>query len=393
MRPTAHPHAPARVLLVIDELDIGGTEQQILELVRSLPRERYVPIVCCFRHGRKAEEIQALGVRVVHLPKRSRVDLRLVLALFRLMRAERIDIVHTFLIGANLWGRLAAVLAGVPTIVASERNVDIWEEPMKRHLGRLLARVTQRIVANAEAVRCYLVSRGLDPRRVVTIRNGVDAERFETSLDVAALRRSLGVTPDDVLAAVVARLEPQKGHDTVIEAAAALKERWPQLRFLFVGGGSREAELPALVDRRGLRDRILFTGFRTDSADIMRAADLSVLVSTKEGLSNTLLESLAAGRPVIASRVGGNPEVVSRDVGFLVPPRDPQALAEALSAALTDPAAVARMGAAGRELVRRDFSVQRMVAETAALYDVLEPSRAMSPLPACPEQHQAPRLC
>jgi glycosyltransferase involved in cell wall biosynthesis len=182
-----------------------------------------------------------------------------------------------------------------------------------------------------------------------------------------------------VLAAVVARLEPQKGHDTVIEAAAALKERWPRLRFLFVGGGSREAELPALVDRRGLRDRILFTGFRTDSADLIRAADLSVLVSTKEGLSNTLLESLAAGRPVIASRVGGNPEVVSPDVGFLIPPRDPRALADALSAALVDPTAVARMGSAGRELVRRDFSVQRMVAETAALYDVLEPSRAMSP--------------
>jgi glycosyltransferase involved in cell wall biosynthesis len=374
-----HPRTPVRVLIVIDELDIGGTEQQILELVRALPRQRYVPIVCCFRHGQKAQEIEALGVRVVHLPKRSRIDLRLVLALYRLMRAERIDIVHTFLIGANLWGRFAAVLAGVPTIIASERNVDIWEEPTKRHLGRLLARVTQRIVANAEAVRDYLVSRGLDPRRVVTIRNGVDPGRFETALDVAALRRSLGVAPDDVLAAVVARLEPQKGHDTVIEAAAALRERWPQLRFLFVGGGSREAELPALVERRGLHDRILFTGFRTDSADLIRAADLSVLVSTKEGLSNTLLESLAAGRPVIASRVGGNPEVVSPDVGFLIPPRDAQALAAALSAALADPAAVTRMGSAGRDLVRRDFSVQRMVAETIALYDALEPSRAMSP--------------
>jgi len=376
------PREPVRVLLIIDELDIGGTEQQILELVRALPRGRYVPIVCCFRHGRKAREIETLGVRVVHLPKRSRVDLRLVLALFRLMRAERIDIVHTFLIGANLWGRLAAIAAGVPTVIASERNVDIWEEPMKRHLGRLLARVTQRIVANAEAVRDYLVARGLDPHRVVTIRNGVDPGRFETPLDVGALRRSLGVAPDDVLAAVVARLEPQKGHDTVIAAAAALKERWPRLRFLFVGGGSREAELPALVARHGLRDRVLFTGFRNDSVDLIRAADLSVLVSTKEGLSNTLLESLAAGRPVIASTVGGNPEVVSPDVGLLVPPRDPRALADALSAVLGDPAAVARMGAAGRELVRRDFSVERMVAETTALYDALAPARAPSSLPA-----------
>jgi glycosyltransferase involved in cell wall biosynthesis len=376
------PTGPARVLLVIDELDIGGTEQQIVELVRSLPRERYVPIVCCFRPGRKAQEIASLGVRVVHVPKRSRVDPRLVVALARLMRAERIDIVHTFLIGANLWGRIAAVLAGVPAVIASERNVDIWEELLKRQLGRLLATVTHRIVANADAVRRYLISRGLDPRRVVTIHNGVELDRFERPLDTVALRRSLGVAPDDVLAAVVARLEPQKGHDTIIEAAAALRERWPRLRFLFVGGGSRETELPALVARRGLADRILFTGFRTDSPDLIRAADLSVLVSTKEGLSNTLLESLAAGRPVVASHVGGNPEVVSPEVGFLVPPRDPAALAQALTSLLADPAAAARMGAHGRERVRRDFSVQRMVSETAALYDAVEATRTVSAVAA-----------
>jgi glycosyltransferase involved in cell wall biosynthesis len=186
-----------------------------------------------------------------------------------------------------------------------------------------------------------------------------------------------------VLAAVVARLEPQKGHNTVVEAAARLRDRCPRLRFLFVGGGSRAADLPAMIEHKGLADRIVLTGFRTDSADLIRAADLSVLVSTREGLSNTLLESLAAARPVIASRVGGNPEVVSPDVGVLVPPQDSTALADALAALVADPAAMTRMGAAGRERVHREFSVNRMVAETVALYEALAQARALSAPAPC----------
>ena len=376
--------AKLRILLVIDELDVGGTEQQIVELVRCLPRTRYAPIVCCFRYGRKAAEIERLGTRVVHLKKRGRIDLGLVRDLVRLIRAERIDVVQTFLIGANLWGRLAALIARVPVVIASERNVDVWEEPLKRGLGRLLLALgTDRIVANAEAVRSYLIDRGAAPKRVVTIRNGVDMERFAGALDVASLRRSLRLAVDDQVAAVVARLEPQKGHAIVLEAVAQLRDRFPRLRYLFVGGGSAETAIRAEVARRGLEDRVLFTGFRTDSADLIRAADFSILVSTKEGLSNTLLESLAAGRPVIASRVGGNAEVVSSDVGLLVPPRDPAALAQAIAQLANDPTAAARMGEQGRERAAREFSVPRMAAETAALYEELGRARRLTATLEC----------
>jgi len=360
-----------RVLLVIDELDVGGTEQQIVELVRHLPRARWTPTVCCFRPGRKSAEIERLGVRVVQLPKRGTVDPRLVRDLIGLIRAERFDVVQTFLIGGNLWGRLAALVAGVPVVIASERNVDVWEEPAKRWLGLVLARVTDRIVANAEAVRDYLVRRGADPQKVVTIRNGVDVSRFAAPVDRDAIRGTLGLRPEHTVAAVVARLEPQKGQDVVIEVADRLCGRFPLLRWLLVGGGSAEPAFRAEVARRGVADRVLFTGFRTDSADLLRAADLSVLVSTKEGLSNTLLESLVAGLPVIASRVGGNAEVVAAGAGLLVPPRDADALAAAVELIAADPAAAARMGARGREHVRREFTVARMVEQTAALWDEL----------------------
>jgi glycosyltransferase involved in cell wall biosynthesis len=366
-----------RVLLIIDELDIGGTEQQLVELVRLLPRAAYEPLVCCFRYGRKAAEIERLGVRVVHLRKRGVVDLRLIWRLVRLMRRERVDVVQTYLIGGNLWGRIAALIARVPVLIASERNVDVWEDGVKRVLGRALARVTDRIVANAEAVRGYLIGRGADPTRVVTIRNGVDVGRFSGPFDRAALRRQLGFDPEDLVAAVVARLEPQKGHAVVLEAAAELRDRFPRLRYLFVGGGGAEPALRAEVERRGLAGRVVFTGFRTDAADLLRAADLSLLVSSKEGMSNTLLESLAAGRPVIASRVGGNAEVVTSEVGVLVPPGDAPALARALAVLLADPARLARMGERGRERARTEFPVTRMAFETAALYDDLLGRRAL----------------
>ena len=378
---------PMRVLLVIDELDVGGTEQQIVELVRHLPRARWTPVVCCYRPGRKAAEIERLGVRVVHLPKRGRLDPRFVWELIALMRAERFDVVQTFLIGGNLWGRLAALAAGVPVVIASERNVDVWEEPAKRWLGLALARVTDRIVANADAVRDYLVRRGADPRRVVTIRNGVDVARFATAVDRDRIRGTLGFGPEHTVAAIVARLEPQKGQDVVIEVASRLRERFPELRWLLVGGGSAEASLRAEVVRRDLADRVIFTGFRTDSADLLRAADLSVLVSTKEGLSNTLLESLVAGLPVVASRVGGNAEVVAGGAGLLVPPRDANALAHAVEMIAGDPAAAVRMGARGREHVRREFTVARMADQTAALWDELLglPARRATAQPAADE--------
>jgi len=140
---------PARLLFVIDELDVGGTEQQLLELVTRLDRQRYAPMVCCFRPGRVAREIETRGVPLVTLRKRAKVDPVLVLALARLMRRERVDLVQTYLFTANTWGRISARLAGVPVIVSSERNVDIWETPYKRLIGRWLDRWTQRTIANS----------------------------------------------------------------------------------------------------------------------------------------------------------------------------------------------------------------------------------------------------
>jgi len=359
-----------RILFVIDELDIGGTEQQILELVRGIDRNQFDPHVCCFRTGAKAKEIADLGVPVRHEPKVRKADPGLIVRLASFMKRERFDVVQTYLWTANTWARLAARLAGIRYVVASERNVDIWEEAYKRLLGRWLARSTDRIVANSEAVRRYLLERGgLSAEKVVTIYNGVNLDRFRTACDPAQRRWELGIPESAILAGCVARLEPAKDHATLLQAIALLGHRRPDLHLAIIGDGSQREPLARLASELGLRDRVHFTGFRTDSAEWLQSLDLSVLSSVKEGLSNTVIESMAAARPVVATAVGGNAEVIREgETGFLVPPRQPAELAEALARATESPEVMRRLGTAGRDRVESLFSVRAMVRRTEQLY-------------------------
>lgn len=364
---------PLRVLFVIDELDIGGTEQQILELVRHIDREHFEPHVCCFRYGRKAAEIASLGVPVHQEPKRLKADPGLVLRLAGRMRRERYDIVQTYLWTANTWARLAARLAGIPIVLASERNVDIWEETYKRILGRWLARSTDCIIANSEAVRRYLLERGgLPPEKVVTIYNGVNFDRFRAPCDPRVRRDELGIPKSAVVAGVVARIEPAKDHGTLLQAMALIRDRVPILHLVVVGGGREEENLRRMCRELGIADRVHFTGFRTDSAEWLQSVDFSVLSSVKEGLSNTVIESMAAGRAVAATDVGGNAEVIQQnETGLIVPPREPAALANAIARLAESAELRERFGHAGQRRVETLFAIAPMVDQTERLYRTL----------------------
>jgi glycosyltransferase involved in cell wall biosynthesis len=377
-RDPAFPPPPAkatrmsrlRTLFVIDELDIGGTEQQILETVRRIDRDRFEPYVCCFRHGAKAREIEALGVPVLHEPKRLKADPGLVLRLSAMMKRERFDIVQTYLWTANTWARIAARMAGVRWVLASERNVDIWEETYKRVIGRYLARSTDRIIANSEAVRQYLLGRGgLAADKVVTIYNGVNFDRFRSRCDASVRRRELGIADDVVLAGCLARVEPAKDHGTLLQAMALISSRVPQLHLVLIGGGSEEDRMKRMAHELGIGPRVHFVGFRTDAAEWLQSVDLSVLSSVKEGLSNTVLESMAAGKPVVATDVGGNAEViVDGETGFLVPSRSPTELGNAIARVASSAETMAAYGLAGRRRADDLFAVDAMVKHTERLY-------------------------
>ena len=293
----------------------------------------------------------------------------------RHLRRDGIQIVHTYNFYPNVFAILPARLSGVPRVVASIRDTGVYQSPMQKRVQRCLCGLADCVVVNAEAVRRWLIEDGVRPDRIVVIRNGVDLARFAPAPRRPGLRRELNLPPDAPVLAVLSRLTQSKGFEDFLQAAALVAARFPEARFMIVGDRSivrYRAELQSLADRLGIGDRLVFTGYRMDVPEVLSEVTVSVLPSLSEGLSNAVLESMAAGRPVVATRVGGTPEVVEDGVtGLLVPPRDPESLARAIGLLLENRELAVRFGRAGRERIEAQFTLQRMVDETQRLYERL----------------------
>jgi glycosyltransferase involved in cell wall biosynthesis len=268
----------------------------------------------------------------------------------------------------------AARLAGVPVVIASIRDTGAYVTPMQRRVQRAVCRFADRVVVNADAVKDWLVDEGYDERRITVIRNGIDPAPFGKKAAPGKLHYELGVPPNTPLIAVLSRVSPIKGLEYFLDAAAVVSAKIPDARFLIVGkADTRDAgyqrQLEAHANRLGLSRRVVFTGLRMDVPELLDDVSVSVLPSLSEGLSNVLLESMAAGVPVVATRVGGSPEVVEDGVtGLLVPPRDADGLARAILRFQEDREMAARVGQAGRARVVERFSIADMVRRTEQLY-------------------------
>ncbi|MBI4638176.1 MAG: glycosyltransferase [Candidatus Rokubacteria bacterium] len=363
---------------------MGGTERQAVALGRALAPSRFALHIACLRRwGHLLGEIEALGVPLAEYgidrlygPRTLRAQVRFASDL----RRDRIQVVHTYNFYPTVFAVPVAKLIGVPAVV-SIRDTGVYLSSWQRRVQRLVCRLADRIVANAEAVRQWLVTDGYDPRKIAVIRNGVDLSAFGVSRCDGRVRQELGLRAGVPVVTVLSRLKPLKGLEDFVDAAALVAQRVRHARFLIVGDGHlvkdggvvpdllyREA-LEGHARRLGLDGRITFAGFRLDIPEVLSEATVSVLPSLSEGLSNVLLESMAAGVPVVATRVGGNPEVVvDGGTGLLVPPRDPAALARAICRVLEDAELAASFGRAGQRRIAEHFSLERMVTETEQLY-------------------------
>ncbi|HEX9780861.1 MAG TPA: glycosyltransferase [bacterium] len=301
----------------------------------------------------------------------------------RLMREGEYALVHTHNSKAGFLGRLAARLAGVPAVVhtihgyAFHDQEPPWRRALFRTLERLAAGWCDRLVAISEPLVEWTVAARIAPRtKLVKIYSGIDLEAFRAPVDAAAVRRSLGLPPDAFVVGEVAKLWAGKGHDVLLRAAAALARAVPSLRVLLVGEGSLRAELERVAEELGIRDRVVFAGFREDIPALTRAMDVAVLPSLFEGMGRAVLEAQAAGRPVVASRVGGVPELIEDGrTGLLVPPGDAGALERALEALANDAGQRARLGATAQQSVDARFSAERMVSQLVDLYnDLMSPA-------------------
>ncbi len=284
----------------------------------------------------------------------------------------RIQIIHTNSYVPGNYARLAAAALRVPVIIDHWHGFSHFNRK-RRLICRGLGRVTDLSLAVSQGVKDYIIEQcALDPAKVRVVPNGVDLARLRRHRPRTEVRRELGLAPEAVAVGLVARLDHWgKGHREFFTALAALPDGYP-VEALIIGGGRREAEMRRLAAELGLAGRVHFLGQRDDVPDLLSALDLFVLPSHSEGVSLALLEAMAAGLPVIATAVGGLPEVVTDgDNGLLVPPEDPEALATALERLLEDPALAQRLGANARRHVEENFSLERLGREINEIYTEL----------------------
>jgi glycosyltransferase involved in cell wall biosynthesis len=283
----------------------------------------------------------------------------------RAIRAERPDLVHTHLVHADIYGGGAARLLGIPS-VSTRHNDDRYLLGPFRYVDRAFARPARRLIAISDAVRAFLERAGHDPKKLTTIRYGLDELPAAHSNPTPA---EAGVPPDAPLAVAVGRLIAQKDHATLLRAFALVHETLPQARLAILGSGPLEAETRALAAEVGLTDAVVLPG-RTDIRDWLERADVFVHSSRWEGFGIVLLEAMLAGLPVVATKVSAVPEVVvDGETGLLVEAGDSAGLAAHLQALLTDESRAAALGEAGRQRALTEFSVARMADRTLAVYD------------------------
>lgn len=380
-----------RVLSVIASTELGGAERVFTTLLDHLDRRRFEPWVACSGSGPMLAEYarRAAGVRSFDLERIW--DPRTVLALARWMRALRCDVVHTHLWTADALGGFAATLARVPVRVATVhteyfRAVD--EVGMRRTRKALLSRLHRVVyhlfdvvIAVSHSVAGDLAQRPGVPvpsRRIRVIHNGIDAADGDAT---GTTRETLGLPPGTPVVLVPANFVPMKGHRWLVDAVPGVLERAPGATFLLAGTGPTLASVRARIAAAGLDARVRVLGSRRDMPDLMRLADLVVLPSVAaEGLPIACLEAMSAGRAVVATTVGGLPEVVEHGrTGLLVPPRDPGSLTEAITTLLSDPMRAHSMGEAGRALATGRFTAKRMAAELTTVYEGLLPRRHYLP--------------
>jgi glycosyltransferase involved in cell wall biosynthesis len=320
-----------------------------------------------------AQEIRALGIPVVGIGMTSKLRVDAPWKLYRLFLQSRPVIVHGWMYHANIMARVVGRMARLPIIITSRRNMYIggW---FREAVKRLTVHLDDAIVAVCDAVRDVEIEKtGASPDKVVTVHNGIDADAYallgERPVD---LRGELGILPSARLIGWVGRLHPQKGLEVLLRAMACLCEHERDIHLLLVGEGELRQELERRVKALGLAGVVTLAGLREDVPDLLGMVDVFVFPSFWEGFPNAVLEAMAAGRPVVATAVGGTPElVVDGETGFLVPTGDARALVHAIKVLLDDPGLGRQMGKAGHERVERSFTVEWATDQVESLYDKL----------------------
>jgi glycosyltransferase involved in cell wall biosynthesis len=367
-----------KVLQLTDRVGThGGAEHLTMQIAERLDPSRFESIVCATRYSaaerdketveEAAAELQAAGVRFLGLNRRTRAHVHAWAPLVRLLRRERVDVVHAHKFGSNIWGVVFGRLCGVPVVVTHEHGWS-FEGRTKMIIDReLIARGSNAFIAVSREDRRRMIElEKIAPDRAVFVPNGIKALPPPSNRDV---RAELGIAPGAPVVTTVGFLRQPKAMDVLIEAAGRISSRFPGLRVLIVGEGADRPVYEALIERLGLHDTVQLLGLRSDVPDLLAASDVAVLSTNSEGSPLSVMEYMDAGLPVVATRVGGIPDLIDDGVeGLLVEPQDPAGLGDAIARLLDDPEEARLMGERGRERRGREFDIGVMVENLQNLY-------------------------
>ena len=367
------------VLQLVNGFGIGGAEKALLELVRRLDRDKYRVIVCSVGQGGILEtEFKNYADRVAVFPKKFSFDISLIWKVAKLMQKENIDIVQTTLFYADIIGTFAAMLARVPVMISWQTALALPTGHLKddklRHTTsyKYAVKHIDKIIAVSDDIKTFFVEkRGIEADKIITIPYGVDLDLYSCRNGVKK-REELNLNAFDPVIGVVGHLSEVKGHTYLIEAAPKICKKFPDVKFVFAGSGPQRETLEKQVKNLNLSSNFHFLGVRRDIPELLNIIDIFVLPSLFEGLPNVILEAMASSKPVVASAVGGIPEAVQHQVtGLLVPPKDPDALADAILKMLADREWATNMGKEGRKRVEEFFSIENEVKKIQQVYDDL----------------------
>jgi glycosyltransferase involved in cell wall biosynthesis len=357
---------PIPVLFLVTNFDRGGAERILTRCARGLPRDKYGVRAAALQGRSRAitADLTRGGIPIYDLDMTWKGDLRVLLRLARLLRAERIRILCTFMFHPTLLGRVVGWLCGVPVRISSERIMG-WEGRVRRLLNRWTAGLATHVVAVSDRVAEYAAQEfRIPPDRLSTIYNGVDLDSFRP------IPRGRG--GETAVIGSTARLHAKNDLSALLQAFARVSARRPGTRLLLVGRGPEEARLRALATSLGISAAVQFAGEQAEVGSYLHRMDVYAQSSVAEGMPNSVLEAMATGLPVVATSVGGTPEVVvDGETGLLVPSRDPAALADALLKLLETPGMAEAFGRAGRARVEAHFGEGVMLRQMESLLDRL----------------------
>lgn len=356
-----------RLLIVTDEMELGGTQRQILEIARSLDPGAFEVHVLYFRNASAwVEQLRTAGISVDCIPKRHRLDPMFVWRFCRFLRRGDFDLIHAFSFSGELWSWVANALAGRARLISSIRGVYLWYGPVHWWIKGWITRHSTAVIANSHAGAEYAaLQMGIRRSRIDVVYNATKASDAVPTVPVNGAENDAGGR-----AVFVGRLDPIKNLPCLLRAMRLCREQGSGLQLDIVGDGPERGRLEHLSRQLGISEQVHFHGQQADVGPFLGRASFLVLPSFGEGLSNAIMEAMSAGRPVIASNVGGNAELVAHDVnGLLFPSNDDTSLAGAMQRLAGDPALRASLGAAARRSMRPFHDVRRMTSQLATVYE------------------------